>query len=571
MLEFYPMPTNLNHGASLYPHQQNHGGARFLDNPATQNINTMTHQQQQQHLQQQQQQTNSQQQMIASPSQAACPPQNHNNSLNTCSIASLTAQTSCLAAATTTSNDVNPETSNTTSSSSSSSLSSGANSNSTSLHLAISNSKHQQQSSSSNCSTTPQQHSTSAIPASNSSLAPSTASTTSSNNCSNSATLLSSCSKLSLECNGRTGVDQIKCEKNFEVCEGCGQKIHDRYLMNVGDTNWHENCLACCYCGMQLHQTCYMRNGKLYCKMDYERLFSFKCAACCHPILPQDMVMRPLPNLIFHLSCFVCVACRIPLQKGEQFLLRDGQIICFRHDLEKEMFLAAAAAQHCGYLGLDEDELMRPRDGRRGPKRPRTILTSQQRKQFKASFEQSPKPCRKVREALAKDTGLSVRVVQVWFQNQRAKMKKIQRKAKNNRGGGANGGDDKDKDKLDKDGIKQEGGSGSGSENGYLGMDSSYATQPLNPNLPFSPDDYPANSNDSFCSSDLSLDGSNFDHLDDDADSLSLNNLELQSSSSSGHHHNSNPQDILANLNNSLINPIDKLYLMQNSYFQGES
>lgn len=35
-----------------------------------------------------------------------------------------------------------------------------------------------------------------------------------------------------------------------------------------------------------------------------------------------------------------------------------------------------------------------------------------------------------VREALAKDTGLSVRVVQVWFQNQRAKMKKIQRKAK---------------------------------------------------------------------------------------------------------------------------------------------
>ena len=36
-----------------------------------------------------------------------------------------------------------------------------------------------------------------------------------------------------------------------------------------------------------------------------------------------------------------------------------------------------------------------------------------------------------VREALAKDTGLSVRVVQVWFQNQRAKMKKLQRKAKN--------------------------------------------------------------------------------------------------------------------------------------------
>lgn len=64
------------------------------------------------------------------------------------------------------------------------------------------------------------------------------------------------------------------------------------------------------------------------------------------------------------------------------------------------------------------DELMHPartQDGRRGPKRPRTILTTQQRRAFKASFEVSPKPCRKVREALAKETGLSVRIVQVGY------------------------------------------------------------------------------------------------------------------------------------------------------------
>jgi len=35
-------------------------------------------------------------------------------------------------------------------------------------------------------------------------------------------------------------------------------------------------------------------------------------------------------------------------------------------------------------------------DGRRGPKRPRTILTTVQRRAFKASFEVSQKPCRKV-------------------------------------------------------------------------------------------------------------------------------------------------------------------------------
>lgn len=122
---------------------------------------------------------------------------------------------------------------------------------------------------------------------------------------------------------------------------------------------------------------------------------------------------------------------------------------------------------------------MRTRDGRRGPKRPRTILTSVQRRQFKASFEVSPKPCRKVREALAKDTGLSVRVVQVWFQNQRAKMKKIQRKAKHTDTG------DKQTDKNEKN-IKQE------SSEGYVGLDSSFGSstggQPINPNHPFSPD-----------------------------------------------------------------------------------
>jgi len=62
-------------------------------------------------------------------------------------------------------------------------------------------------------------------------------------------------------------------------------------------------------------------------------------------------------------------------------------------------------------------------------KRPRTILTSQQRDDFKAAFEITPKPCRKVREQLSNDTGLSVRVVQVWFQNQRAKVSNAVMKA----------------------------------------------------------------------------------------------------------------------------------------------
>lgn len=188
------------------------------------------------------------------------------------------------------------------------------------------------------------------------------------------------------------------------------------------------------------------------------------------------MVMRA-QNYVFHLPCFVCWICCQPLQKGEQFVLRGGQLFC-RHDFEKDLYLS----QHCQDDDLLLDDAVRPRDGRRGPKRPRTILTSAQRRQFKASFELSPKPCRKVREALAKDTGLSVRVVQVWFQNQRAKMKKIQRKAKQD----GDKSSDKDSGKDEK-GIKQE--SPNSDHGHYLGLDGSYSSsQPLNPNMPYSPD-----------------------------------------------------------------------------------
>ncbi|XP_062136558.1 LIM homeobox transcription factor 1-alpha [Drosophila sulfurigaster albostrigata] len=585
MLEFYPMPTNLNQvGSSLYSLQQNHGGARFLDSPSATGAN------------------------VNSNMTSAClSNSNHNNNNSNSNIAgnNNSIATASLTAAVISSQQqqqqqhqhaVSPAPINSCPTPTGHSLSLSHN-HSLSPSNNNNNNSNSNKNQNSACNTLTAAAAagtaTAAVSAPTSSTAASAAASaaapgvgataTTATATSASASASASASKLSADCSGRTEVGHIKCEKNYELCEGCGQKIHDRYLMNVGDANWHEQCLACCYCGMQLHHTCYVRNSKLYCKLDYDRLFGVKCAACCHAILPQELVMRPIPNYVFHLPCFVCYACRLPLQKGEQFMLRDGQLFCFRHDLEKEMFLAAAAAQHCGFVGLDEEDLLRPRDGRRGPKRPRTILTSQQRKQFKASFDQSPKPCRKVREALAKDTGLSVRVVQVWFQNQRAKMKKIQRKAKQNgsssgasgngRSGNGNGSasasDDKDASEKEEKCVKQEHGVDNVSFLG--GMDSAFASQPLNPNLPFSPDDYPANSNDSFCSSDLSLDGSNFDQLDDDADSLSLNNLELQSTSSSGNHNqHSNPHDMLANLNTSLINPIDKLYLMQNSYFSSD-
>ncbi|XP_074546517.1 LIM/homeobox protein LMX-1.2-like [Halichoeres trimaculatus] len=222
------------------------------------------------------------------------------------------------------------------------------------------------------------------------------------------------------------------------VCEGCTRVISDRFLLRVNGASWHEECLQCAACQQPLTATCYCRDSKLYCREDYRRLFSTKCSGCLEKIAPTEFVIRALES-VYHLSCFCCCICERQLLKGDQFVLKDGQLLC-KSDYEREKDLFSAASLDCSDSDKSDDEDGKsdkgPAAGKgsddskdpRRPKRPRTILTTQQRRAFKASFEVSSKPCRKVRETLAAETGLSVRVVQVWFQNQRAKMKKLARR-----------------------------------------------------------------------------------------------------------------------------------------------
>nr|XP_006634706.1 PREDICTED: LIM homeobox transcription factor 1-alpha-like isoform X1 [Lepisosteus oculatus]XP_015210535.1 PREDICTED: LIM homeobox transcription factor 1-alpha-like isoform X1 [Lepisosteus oculatus] len=225
--------------------------------------------------------------------------------------------------------------------------------------------------------------------------------------------------------------------KQKALCEGCHRLIRDKYLLRVNNCFWHEQCVHCAACRETLKNTCFLRETKLYCKRDYEKLFAVKCSGCLEVITPAELVMRA-HKLVYHLQCFCCCVCERRLQKGDEFVLKEGQLLC-KSDYEKErelLSLVSPASSDSGKSDEDEDSADKSmRSTKAGedpehkrPKRPRTILTTQQRRAFKASFEVSSKPCRKVRETLAAETGLSVRVVQVWFQNQRAKMKKLARR-----------------------------------------------------------------------------------------------------------------------------------------------
>lgn len=84
----------------------------------------------------------------------------------------------------------------------------------------------------------------------------------------------------------------------------------------------------------------------------FSRIFGVKCSRCGDRLLPHEMVMRAQQH-VFHLPCFACVVCCQPLQKGEQFVLRAGQLFC-RQDFEKEMYLMQQASSGDDDL-LDEN------------------------------------------------------------------------------------------------------------------------------------------------------------------------------------------------------------------------
>ncbi|KAL3282023.1 hypothetical protein HHI36_005226, partial [Cryptolaemus montrouzieri] len=194
-------------------------------------------------------------------------------------------------------------------------------------------------------------------------------------------------------------------------CGGCHELILDRFILKVADRTWHAKCLQCSECRMQLTDKCFARNGQLFCKDDFFKRFGTKCASCELGI-PPTQVVRRAQDSVYHLQCFSCIMCSRQLNTGDEFyLMEDRKLVC-KPDYEA----AKSKAAEC----LDGDQ---------PNKRPRTTITAKQLETLKNAYNNSPKPARHVREQLSQDTGLDMRVVQVWFQNRRAKEKRLKKDA----------------------------------------------------------------------------------------------------------------------------------------------
>ncbi|KAF7688871.1 LIM/homeobox protein Lhx1b [Silurus meridionalis] len=233
-------------------------------------------------------------------------------------------------------------------------------------------------------------------------------------------------------------------------CAGCERPILDRFLLNVLDRAWHTKCVQCCDCKCNLTEKCFSREGRLYCKTDFFRRYGTKCGGCSQVISPTDLV-RKARSKVFHLTCFTCIICNKQLSTGEElYVLDESKFVC------KEDYLSNSSGKDanllsitpCSEPSLSPDSQDPQDDGKdseaghlsdkdgcgnendeqsAGTKRrgPRTTIKAKQLETLKAAFAATPKPTRHIREQLAQETGLNMRVIQVWFQNRRSKERRM--------------------------------------------------------------------------------------------------------------------------------------------------
>ncbi|XP_052130753.1 LIM/homeobox protein Awh isoform X2 [Frankliniella occidentalis] len=208
---------------------------------------------------------------------------------------------------------------------------------------------------------------------------------------------------------------QSQSESGQRVCAECVQRITDQWVLQVSERWWHVRCLRCSVCRVALDQdpSCFMRDDQLYCRADYAKMFGTKCSKCCRSISASDWV-RKARDLVYHLACFACDACHRQLSSGEEFALLENRVLCKTHYLET-MDLGSTSSDEGG----DSEGYHKNK-----AKRVRTTFTEEQLQVLQANFVLDSNPDGQDLERIAQVTGLSKRVVQVWFQNARARQKK---------------------------------------------------------------------------------------------------------------------------------------------------
>jgi hypothetical protein len=112
----------------------------------------------------------------------------------------------------------------------------------------------------------------------------------------------------------------------MSVCHGCRRSITGDYLTALGH-EWHPTCFRCGACGMSVGEAQFCgRDGQPYHATCFQERFSPRCARCSKPIAGSYVTAL---DRTWHPEHFVCAQCGRPFQ-GQSFYERDGKAYCKR-------------------------------------------------------------------------------------------------------------------------------------------------------------------------------------------------------------------------------------------------
>ncbi|CBY31973.1 unnamed protein product [Oikopleura dioica] len=219
------------------------------------------------------------------------------------------------------------------------------------------------------------------------------------------------------------------------TCKNCETEIKEVVLC-IDNDFFHESCLKCHDCETQLKSPSAWKTSlsdnilchECYCK----RCKSGKrCLGCQGDINLNDWIQTFAAGT-FHHRCIVYKCCNCAVPKGAPFHFVNGEIICPTHmkisnpqeqpasEGDPESSPESTDAQE--EAANEKIEISPSKTKRRGP---RTTIKAKQLEILKNAFLAAPKPTRHMREKLSTETGLSMRVIQVWFQNRRSKERRM--------------------------------------------------------------------------------------------------------------------------------------------------
>uniref|UniRef100_A0A0N5BEB3 Homeobox domain-containing protein n=1 Tax=Strongyloides papillosus TaxID=174720 RepID=A0A0N5BEB3_STREA len=274
-----------------------------------------------------------------------------------------------------------------------------------------------------------------------------------------------------------SGCNRKILDKNFLAISSTEIPLNNK----VNVTYFHESCLRCWTCCIKLdpNYPCFCKNNKVYCKNHYFKEFSpYKCNGCGDGLSKTDVVFKVQYStdsyyfeskknyckgtlkkeeietnvvLFYHPKCHKCFYCSKSLAEGDKFGFNEevvGESITNRpkkvsskessgkcsgksnpsskkissHSLISALppilqypFEMYTYGEMCSD---DQNNLLK----RRGP---RTTIKQSQLDVLNKIFLTTPKPSKHARAKLSLETGLSMRVIQVWFQNRRSKERRL--------------------------------------------------------------------------------------------------------------------------------------------------